>query len=198
MKTIWHRSGLIAKNSFEALQNDKADKEGEQGKIVLVKETTKDGQKDATIQKNINPDGKEKNGQEKGTNSNVASNMNDKVQISSDKSQKTPSQSPHSQSQASENKGKTSRTKGRQNNSGMGRLTGGEKKGIIGDLFGETSSVASGNDQGSMEGKDDSDKPKNDPCKVKQSLEDEDIDNNIQQISTAGDLSPRQVGHLKT
>lgn len=51
-----------------------------------MKETTKDGQKDATIQKNINPDGKEKNGQEKGTNSNVASNMNDKVQISSDKS----------------------------------------------------------------------------------------------------------------
>lgn len=69
------------------------------------------------------------------------------MQISSEKSQNTPSQSPLSKSQASKNKGKTSGTKGPQNNSGNRVSAGLKPKGIFGELYGKTSSVAFGDNK---------------------------------------------------
>lgn len=62
MKSIWHRRGLIAKNSFEALQNDKGNKEEviQNAKTGLEKEITKEGLKVAAAPKNSSPNGKEK------------------------------------------------------------------------------------------------------------------------------------------
>lgn len=51
------------------------------------------GRRVLLTKKNTNPNSKNEKGEDKGTNSNVASNMNDKVEVSSDKSQKTPSES---------------------------------------------------------------------------------------------------------
>lgn len=80
-----------------------------------------------------------------------------------------------------------------------------EPKGIIGELFGDTSSVETRDRKGVDNTGDDKENTKkqlvyeNDSgsSRMKHTQEDENIDNHIQQISTTGDLSPRLVDHLK-